>query len=81
MNSVKNGNGTTSYLSAKILKLLLNDFKEPTSVSMFKSKIERYETMSWFYLTLSLSIYIIYYIYYNICIYIIYNIYNVGVGV
>ena len=40
VNSVKYGTETITSLGAKIWKILPNDYKELTSSSMFKSKIE-----------------------------------------
>ena len=43
-NSVKYGTETITSLGAKIWKILPNDYKELTSLSMFKSKIKNWET-------------------------------------
>ena len=39
-NSVKYGTETITSLGAKIWKILPNDYKEPSSLSTLKSKIE-----------------------------------------
>ena len=44
MNSVTYGTGKITSLSAKIWKILPNDYKELTSLSTFKSKIKNWET-------------------------------------
>ena len=44
VSSVKYGTETITSLGAKIWKILPNDYKELTSSSMFKSKIENSET-------------------------------------
>ena len=44
INSVKYRTETVTSLGAKIWKILSNDHKELTSLSMFKSKIKNWET-------------------------------------
>ena len=44
VNSVKYGAETITSLGAKIWKILPNNYKELTSLSMFKSKIKNWET-------------------------------------
>ena len=44
VNSVKYGTETSIHLSVKIFKVLLNGYKELTSISTFKSKINNSET-------------------------------------
>ena len=44
VSSVKYGTETIISLGAKIWKILSNDYKEPTSLSTFKSKIKNWKT-------------------------------------
>ena len=44
VTSVKYGTETITSLGAKIRKILLNDYKELTSLSTFKSKIKNWKT-------------------------------------
>ena len=44
VNSVKYGAETITSLGAKIWKILPNNYRELTSLSMFKSKIKNWET-------------------------------------
>ena len=43
VNSVKYGTETSTHLVVKMFKVLLNDYKQLTSISAFKSKINNSE--------------------------------------